>query len=104
MTKIKTAIMKYGAIPVSTGLMVLVPAIPAFASESSSSVGPDAWKPVIDAMAAQLNVTTVIAVLASLVTAGIGLVFMWWGVRKAVSSLMAAFRNGKLSLGGGRRR
>lgn len=104
MTCFRTAIMKYRALPVATGLMTVGMAFPAFASDASSSVGPDAWKPVIDAMAAQINVTTVIAVLASLVTAGIGLVFMWWGVRRGVSSLMAAFRNGKLSLGGGRRR
>lgn len=56
------------------------------------------WSSVISAMTAQISVSTVVGVLATLVTAGIGLVFMWWGVRKASHSLMAAFRNGKFSL------
>ena len=54
------------------------------------------WSSVISAMTAQVSVSTVVGVLATLVTAGIGLVFMWWGVRKATRSLMAAFRSGKL--------
>ena len=35
---------------------------------------------------------------ASIVAACIGIVFMWWGVRKAVRALMAAFRKGKISV------
>lgn len=56
------------------------------------------WSSVIDAMTGQISVSTIVGVLATLVTAGIGLVFMWWGVRKAVRSLMSAFRKGKMSL------
>ena len=58
------------------------------------------WQSVITAMTSQISVQTVVGVLATLITAGVGLVFMWWGVRKALSSLMAAFRKGKLSIGG----
>ena len=67
-------------------------------SSSSAAVGPEAWKPVLDAMTAQISVTTIIGVLASLVVAGIGLVFMWWGVRKMARSLMAAFKKGRMSI------
>lgn len=56
------------------------------------------WASVISAMTSQISVSTVVGVLATVVTAGIGLVFMWWGVRKAARSLMAAFRKGKMSL------
>lgn len=56
------------------------------------------WSSVIDACTAQISVSTIVGVLATLVTAGIGLVFMWWGVRKALRSLMSAFRKGKMSL------
>ena len=56
------------------------------------------WSEVITAMTSQISVETIVGVLATLVTAGIGLVFMWWGVRKAASSLMAAFRKGKMSI------
>lgn len=56
------------------------------------------WASVITAMTSQISVTTVVGVLATLMTAGIGLVFMWWGVRKAVGSLMKAFRSGRISI------
>lgn len=61
-------------------------------------VSPTDWSSVITALTAQVSVSTVVGTLATLVTAGIGLVFMWWGVRKALRSLMAAFRKGKMSL------
>lgn len=53
------------------------------------------WSGVIEAMTAQISVSSIVGVLATLVTAGIGLVFMWWGVRKAVASLMKAFKSGR---------
>lgn len=56
------------------------------------------WATVIAAMTSQISVSTVVGVLASLVTAGIGLVFLWWGVRKAVGSLMGSFRSGRIRL------
>lgn len=56
------------------------------------------WSSVISAMTGQISVSTVVGVLATLVTAGIGLVFMWWGVRKAVGSLMGSFRSGRIRL------
>lgn len=56
------------------------------------------WASVISAMTSQISVGTVVGVLATLVTAGIGLVFMWWGVRKAVGSLMGSFRSGRIRL------
>lgn len=56
------------------------------------------WASVITAMTSQISVSTVVGVLATLVTAGIGLVFLWWGVRKAVGSLMGSFRSGRIRL------
>lgn len=56
------------------------------------------WASVIAAMTSQISVSTVVGVLATLVTAGIGLVFLWWGVRKAVGSLMGSFRSGRIRL------
>lgn len=56
------------------------------------------WATVITAMTSQISVSTVVGVLATLVTAGIGLVFLWWGVRKAVGSLMGSFRSGRIRL------
>lgn len=56
------------------------------------------WASVITAMTSQISVSTVVGVLATLVAAGIGLVFLWWGVRKAVGSLMGSFRSGRIRL------
>lgn len=64
----------------------------------AGAVTASAWASVISAMTGQISVSTVVGVLATLVTAGIGLVFMWWGVRKAVGSLMGSFRSGRIRL------
>lgn len=65
---------------------------------TSSIVDPTAWQSVLDALTGQISVTTVMGVVAGVVTAGIGLVFAWWGVRKVTRGIMAAFKNGKLSV------
>lgn len=65
---------------------------------ASSVVTASDWASVISAMTSQISVSTVVGVLATLVTAGIGLVFLWWGVRKAVGSLMGSFRSGRIRL------
>lgn len=65
---------------------------------SATVVAASAWQSIITAMTAQVSVSTVVAALATMVTAGIGLVFMWWGVRKAARVLMASFRSGRLSI------
>lgn len=69
-----------------------------FAESTPTVVSASDWSSVISAMTSQVSVSTIVGVLATLVTAGIGLVFMWWGVRKAVRSLMSAFRKGRMSL------
>ena len=68
------------------------------ADPASAAVTASDWASVISAMTGQISVSTVVGVLATLVTAGIGLVFMWWGVRKAVGSLMGSFRSGRIRL------
>lgn len=72
--------------------------IPLTDSVPSGAVTASDWASVITAMTGQISVSTVVGVLATLVTAGIGLVFMWWGVRKAVGSLMGSFRSGRIRL------
>lgn len=79
--------------PVSAGLQ-LIP----LEGPTSSVVTANDWASVITAMTGQISVSTVVATLATLVTAGIGLVFLWWGVRKAVGSLMGSFRSGRIRL------
>ncbi|MFQ7002281.1 MAG: hypothetical protein ACLTV4_03880 [Ruthenibacterium lactatiformans] len=70
----------------------------ALESGSASAVTAADWASVISAMTAQISVATIVGVMATIVAACIGIVFMWWGVRKAVRALMAAFRKGKISV------
>lgn len=53
---------------------------------------------VLTALQGQISVSTIVEVLAVVAGAAIGMVFMWWGVRKIAKTLMAAFRKGKLSV------
>lgn len=77
-----------------SAVMELIP----LTDSASKVVTASDWASVITAMTSQISVTTVVGVLATLVTAGIGLVFLWWGVRKAVGSLMGSFRSGRIRL------
>lgn len=53
---------------------------------------------MITALTGQISVSTVVGVLAAVAGVVVGLVFMWWGVRRAVRALMSAFRKGRVSL------
>lgn len=79
-------------------ISALMQVIPLEGPSPSTVVTAGDWASVITAMTGQISVSTVVGVLATLVTAGIGLVFLWWGVRKAVGSLMGSFRSGRIRL------
>lgn len=64
----------------------------------TAAVSSSDWAEVLTAMTSQISVSTIVGVIASVITAGIGLVFMWWGVRKLVGVVMNAFRKGKLRI------
>lgn len=64
----------------------------------STAITSSSFSSVIDAVTAQVSVSTVVEVLAYAVPAVIGLVFMWWGVRKVVRMVMSAFRKGRISV------
>ena len=72
--------------------------VTALASSTATAVTASDWESVITAMTGQVSVATIVGVLATIVAACLGIVFMWWGVRKAVRALMAAFRKGKISV------
>lgn len=52
----------------------------------------------MESITGQISVSTVVGVIGVAAAAAVGLVFMWWGGRKAVSMLMSAFKGGKLRL------
>ena len=64
----------------------------------SAAISSSSFASVISAVTAQISVSTVVEILAYGAGIAIGLVFLWWGVRKATRMLMAAFRKGKISI------
>lgn len=64
--------------------------------EGTSVIGWDSVAPVMEALATQINVTTIIAVLAGGIAACAGIVFMWWAARKGIAWLMGALRKGRM--------
>lgn len=92
--------MKSKIVGLLTCALVLCMAItPAFATGSTvETVGASVFEPVVDAITAQITPTSVVAIVAAVIGASIGLVFMWWAVRKVSRAVMGAFRKGKLSV------
>ena len=63
----------------------------------SSVISFSDFSDVIEAITTQIDVTTVVGVLAAAAGLAIGLVFMWWGVRKVTRMVMGAFRRGSIN-------
>ena len=93
----KKLMLSFGAIPAT----VLASVSFAFASDSSSPTTPAAVSStdiasVLTALQKQISVASVVEIIAYVIGAGIGLVFMWWAARKLIKTFMGAFRSGRL--------
>lgn len=66
-----------------------------FLAAGDTSVSLDSFKSVLESITGQFSITQIVAVLAGIIGLGIGFVFMWWGIRKGISSLMGAIKKGK---------
>lgn len=62
---------------------------------TSTTVGYNDVKSVIDAVTAQVSVSSIVGVLASVIGVVIGIVFAWWAIRKAMQMIFSAFRKGR---------
>lgn len=76
-------------------MTALFTALPAALSSGSTAVTVADWSQVITDVTSQFSVSTIVSVISSIVVAGIGFVFLWWGVRKAYKAIMSAVRKGK---------
>lgn len=65
---------------------------------TTAIISAESWEPILEALTAQISVSTVIGVLATVIAVCAGFAFMWWGVRKVSGMLMNAFKKGKISL------
>ena len=77
-------------------------AVPASAEAATVAEGEtvswSSFSGVLSGLTSQINVTSILAIVAGLVGAAVGLAFMWWGVRKLISVIMKAFKKGKVSV------
>lgn len=71
--------------------------VPVFAGETTTVTYSD-FSSVITNLTNQINVSTIVAIIASAIGICVGLVFMWWSLRKVVKMIMAAFRGGRASV------
>ena len=92
----KKFMLSVGAIPAT----VLASVSFAFASSTPStptaSVSSSDIASVLTALQKQISVASVVEIIAYVIGAGIGLVFMWWAARKLIRTFMGAFRSGRL--------
>lgn len=71
---------------------------------TSAPLPPSTWTSIIDAVTGYMSPSQIVAVLASVVGAGVVFMFLWWGIRLAFRSIMGAVKNGTLSISSGRRK
>ena len=83
-------------------LTMLLLMVPAFAfAETTPSAGGDfsttELSTIINTITGSINVTSIVGMIAAMITACIGIVFMWWAIRKGIRVIMSAVRKGKVS-------
>lgn len=69
-----------------------------FASEPAKVVSAEDFQSVLDALSSQISISTVVGIIVAVIGAGIGFVFLWWGVRKVFGAVMKAFKGKGLSV------
>lgn len=98
--KVRSFFKEKSAVKIAT-VSVVAPAttfalsIPAFAEGNDASTE---YQTVVTAVSNTLSSTNLTSVLTYAVGIAIGLVFLWWAVRKVTGILKRAFMRGKLRL------
>lgn len=80
-----------------TCLTMVSTGICAFASTTSESVSYSDLASVVDVLKNQINVTSIIGIIAGIGVVCVGLVFFWWGLRKVIKMVMSAFKKGRFT-------
>ncbi|MGN0535222.1 MAG: hypothetical protein ACI4IR_04385 [Eubacterium sp.] len=95
---IKAKAKQYGskiAAAVSGGAVMASGAITAFAEDTEAV---SAAKSLMESATGTLNIGNIVAIIGAGIGAVIGLFLAWWGARKLVGMLMAAFKKGRVSV------
>lgn len=66
--------------------------------EATSVISSTDFMSVIEAVQAQISISSVVQILAIGAGIAVGFAFMWWGVRKLIAVLMKAFKKGKVGM------
>lgn len=65
---------------------------------AAGSEAVSAVKTVFTDVTGTINIGNIVSILAIVVGACVGLVLMWFGIRKVIKIIMGAFRKGKISV------
>lgn len=68
------------------------------AAGSAGSDAVSAVQTVFTDVTGTINIGNIVSILAIVVGACVGLVLMWFGIRKVIKIIMGAFRKGKISV------
>lgn len=81
-------------------LIVGCMAVPAFATSGTDTadVAVSAVQSALSEATGTLNISSILSIVAAAIGGSILLVFFWWGLRKVIRAVMAAFRSGKLKV------
>ncbi len=90
-------IKKWGSKVVAGVSAVMASVSMAFAAEAQTAISSKDIASILTALQAQISVASVVEIIAYVLAAGIGLVFMWWAARKLLKTFMGAFRSGRLN-------
>ena len=98
--KIK-ALPKKVKIMLTTAMMLCMGSAVALADETAGTgmvMGAEQAGQIMTAITSTINVTAILSVLVKVIGVAIIFVFMWWGIRKAISAVMGAIRGGSLGV------
>lgn len=77
---------------------VLAVSMVACFAEGGSAEAVSAVQSVFTDVTGTINIGSVVQILGIVVAACVGLVLMWFGIRKVIKIIMGAFRKGKISV------
>lgn len=81
----------------SGGAVMTASSLNAFAADGTNEAV-SAAKEMMQAATGTLSIGNIVAIIVAGIGAVIGLFLAWWGVRKLMGMLMAAFKKGKVKL------
>lgn len=69
-----------------------------FAADDAASEAVSAMQAGFNEVTSTISIGNVITVILAVIGVCVGFVFFWWGIRKVVRMVMAAFKKGKISV------